>query len=102
MSCAIFFSSCILVTLKFIAGRQTCRPSRAEKGLKDWAIVAVCVCHNLAVLWREAVPDDDTAGGSGTVDNDNIDPDNQDPGSAFARREAGNNVRRRLMEQFCS
>jgi hypothetical protein len=36
MSCAILFSSCILVTLKFIAG-QTCRPSLAEKGLKDWA-----------------------------------------------------------------
>jgi hypothetical protein len=31
MSCAILFSSCILVTLKFI------RPSLAEKGLKDWA-----------------------------------------------------------------
>jgi hypothetical protein len=37
-SCAILFSSCILVTLKFIAGQQVCRPSRAEKGLKDWAI----------------------------------------------------------------
>jgi hypothetical protein len=37
MSYAIFFSSCILVTLKFIAGRQTCHPSRAKKGLKDWA-----------------------------------------------------------------
>jgi hypothetical protein len=39
-SCSIFFSSCILVTLKFIAGRQVCRPSCAEKGLKDWAIEA--------------------------------------------------------------
>jgi hypothetical protein len=28
MSCAILFSSCILVTLKFTAGRQVCRPSR--------------------------------------------------------------------------
>jgi hypothetical protein len=26
-----------LVTLKFIVGRQTCHPSRAKKGLKDWA-----------------------------------------------------------------
>jgi hypothetical protein len=30
----MLFSSCILVTLK------SCRPSRAELGLKDWAIAA--------------------------------------------------------------
>jgi hypothetical protein len=34
----IMLSSCILVTLKFAAGQQVCRPSRAELGLKDWAI----------------------------------------------------------------
>jgi hypothetical protein len=33
----ILFSSCILVTLKFAAGQQVCRPSRAKLGLKDWA-----------------------------------------------------------------
>jgi hypothetical protein len=33
----MLFSSCILVTLKFAAGRQVCRPSHAELGLKDWA-----------------------------------------------------------------
>jgi hypothetical protein len=31
-------SSCILVTLKFAAGQQVCRPSRAKLGIKDWAI----------------------------------------------------------------
>jgi hypothetical protein len=36
----MLFSSCILVTLKFAAGRKTCRPSRAELGLKDWAIMS--------------------------------------------------------------
>jgi hypothetical protein len=33
----VLFSSCILFTLTFAAGRQTCRPSRAKLGLKDWA-----------------------------------------------------------------
>jgi hypothetical protein len=33
------FSSCILVTLKFAAGQQTCHPSCAELGLKDSANV---------------------------------------------------------------
>jgi hypothetical protein len=37
----MLFSSCILVTLKFAAGRQVCRPSRAELGLKDWAIESI-------------------------------------------------------------
>jgi hypothetical protein len=32
----MLFSSCILVTLKLAAGRQTCRPAHAELGLKDW------------------------------------------------------------------
>jgi hypothetical protein len=35
----MLFSSCILVTLKLAAGRQTCRPAHAELGLKDWANV---------------------------------------------------------------
>jgi hypothetical protein len=34
----MLFSSSFLVTLKFAAGRQVCRPSHAELGLKDWAI----------------------------------------------------------------
>jgi hypothetical protein len=34
----MLFSYCILVTLKFAAGQQTCRPSRAKLGQKDWAI----------------------------------------------------------------
>jgi hypothetical protein len=34
----MLFLSCILVTLKLAAGRQTCRPAHAELGLKDWAI----------------------------------------------------------------
>jgi hypothetical protein len=33
----MLFSSCILVTLKFAAGRQVCCPSRVKLGLKDWA-----------------------------------------------------------------
>jgi hypothetical protein len=33
--------SCILVTLKFTAGQQVCRPSRAELGLKDWAFETI-------------------------------------------------------------
>jgi hypothetical protein len=37
----MLFSSCILVTLKFAAGRQTCCPSCAELGLKDWAIAMI-------------------------------------------------------------
>jgi hypothetical protein len=32
-----YFSACILVTLKFAAGLQTCCTSYAELGLKDWA-----------------------------------------------------------------
>jgi hypothetical protein len=35
----MLFSSCILVTLKFAAGRQVFCPSRAKLGLKDWAII---------------------------------------------------------------
>jgi hypothetical protein len=34
----MLFSSCILVTLKFAAGRQVCHPSCAKLGLKDWTI----------------------------------------------------------------
>jgi hypothetical protein len=49
MSCAILFSSCILVTLKFIAGQQTCRTSLAEKGLKDWAIVELAPGVNVMI-----------------------------------------------------
>jgi hypothetical protein len=36
----MLFFSCILVTLKFAAGQQVCRPSLAKKGLKDWAYIA--------------------------------------------------------------
>jgi hypothetical protein len=39
-----------LVTLKFIVARQTCRPSRAEKGLKDWAILTLCTGLRVGVL----------------------------------------------------
>jgi hypothetical protein len=34
----MLFSSFILVTLKFAAGRQVCHPSRAKLGLKDSTI----------------------------------------------------------------
>jgi hypothetical protein len=47
----MLFSSCILVTLKFAAGWQTCRPSHAELGLKDWAIVVTSWTRN-SVLMR--------------------------------------------------
>jgi hypothetical protein len=41
----MLFSSCILVTLKFAAWRQVCRPSRAKLGLKDWANATfICTC----------------------------------------------------------
>jgi hypothetical protein len=42
-------SLCYILLNKFVAlvgsGRQTCRPSRDKKGLKDWAIGG-CVCKN--------------------------------------------------------
>jgi hypothetical protein len=50
------FSSCILVTLKFAAGRQTCHPSHAELGLKDWATIRLneelLVCLVLCLFAR--------------------------------------------------
>jgi hypothetical protein len=51
---AILFSSCILVTLKFGSGRQTCCPSRAEKGqrLGYWQKYQGCqmVCFGTKIL----------------------------------------------------
>jgi hypothetical protein len=50
----MLFSSSFLVTLKFAAGRQVCRPSHAEFGLKDWAISTRL--GTIGALCRQAVP----------------------------------------------
>jgi hypothetical protein len=46
----MLFSFCILVTLKFAAGRQVCRPSRAKLGLKDWASIKYQIAET---HWKE-------------------------------------------------